>query len=183
MASEGKLDPVIGREKEIERIIQILSRRTKNNPVLIGEAGVGKTAVAEGLAQKIQEGNIPELLKDKRIVTLDLAGMVAGAKYRGEFEERLKNIMQEIKKDGNVILFIDEMHTIIGAGAAEGAIDASNILKPALAGEKSRQLEPPPWMSTESMWKRILHWSEDFSRLWWGACQGRNRADSLRPAG
>ncbi|HHT65906.1 MAG: ATP-dependent Clp protease ATP-binding subunit [Caldicoprobacterales bacterium] len=133
MASEGKLDPVIGREKEIERIIQILSRRTKNNPVLIGEAGVGKTAVAEGLAQKIQEGNIPELLKDKRIVTLDLAGMVAGAKYRGEFEERLKSIMQEIKKDGNVILFIDEMHTIIGAGAAEGAIDASNILKPALA--------------------------------------------------
>lgn len=133
MASEGKLDPVIGREKEIERIIQILSRRTKNNPVLIGEAGVGKTAVAEGLAQKIQEGNIPELLKDKRIVTLDLAGMVAGAKYRGEFEERLKNIMQEIRKAANVILFIDEMHTIIGAGAAEGAIDASNILKPALA--------------------------------------------------
>jgi ATP-dependent Clp protease ATP-binding subunit ClpC len=133
MASEGKLDPVIGREKEIERVIQILSRRTKNNPVLIGEAGVGKTAVAEGLAQKIQEGNIPELLKDKRIVTLDMAGMVAGAKYRGEFEERLKNIMAELRKAGNVILFIDEMHTIIGAGAAEGAIDASNILKPALA--------------------------------------------------
>ena len=133
MALEGKLDPVIGREKEIERIIQILSRRTKNNPVLIGEAGVGKTAVAEGLAQRIQEGNIPELLKDKRIVTLDLAGMVAGAKYRGEFEERLKNVMAEIKKTGNIILFIDEMHTIIGAGAAEGAIDASNILKPALA--------------------------------------------------
>jgi len=133
MASEGKLDPVIGREKEIERVIQILSRRTKNNPVLIGEAGVGKTAVAEGLAQKIQEGNVPELLKDKRIVTLDLAGMVAGAKYRGEFEERLKNIMAEIRKAGNIILFIDEMHTIIGAGAAEGAIDASNILKPALA--------------------------------------------------
>ncbi|HHY81206.1 MAG TPA: ATP-dependent Clp protease ATP-binding subunit [Clostridiales bacterium] len=133
MASEGKLDPVIGREKEIERVIQILSRRTKNNPVLIGEAGVGKTAVVEGLAQKIQEGNVPELLKDKRIVTLDLAGMVAGAKYRGEFEERLKNIMTEIRKAGNIILFIDEMHTIIGAGAAEGAIDASNILKPALA--------------------------------------------------
>ena len=133
MAAEGKLDPVIGREKEIERVIQILSRRTKNNPVLIGEAGVGKTAVAEGLAQKIQEGNIPALLKDKRIVTLDMAGMVAGAKYRGEFEERLKNIMAEIRKAGNVILFIDEMHTIIGAGAAEGAIDASNILKPALA--------------------------------------------------
>ncbi len=133
MASEGKLDPVIGREKEIERVVQILSRRTKNNPVLIGEAGVGKTAVAEGLAQMINEGKIPELLKDKRIVSLDLSGMVAGAKYRGEFEERLKNVMQEIIKAGNVILFIDEMHTIIGAGAAEGAIDASNILKPALA--------------------------------------------------
>ncbi len=133
MAAEGKLDPVIGRENEIQRIIQILSRRTKNNPVLIGEAGVGKTAVAEGLAQKIQEGNIPELLKDKRIVTLDLAGMVAGAKYRGEFEERLKTMMDEIRKTGDIILFIDEMHTIIGAGAAEGAIDASNILKPALA--------------------------------------------------
>ena len=133
MASEGKLDPVIGREKEIERVIQILSRRTKNNPVLVGEAGVGKTAVAEGLAQKIQEGNIPELLKGKRVVTLDLGGMVAGTKYRGEFEERLKTIMEEIRKAGNIILFIDEMHTIIGAGAAEGAIDASNILKPALA--------------------------------------------------
>ena len=133
MAEEGKLDPVIGRDKEIERVMQILCRRTKNNPVLIGEAGVGKTAVAEGLAQKIQEGNVPGLLKGKRIVTLDMAGMVAGAKYRGEFEERLKNIMAEIRKAGDVILFIDEMHTIIGAGAAEGAIDASNILKPALA--------------------------------------------------
>jgi ATP-dependent Clp protease ATP-binding subunit ClpC len=133
MASEGKLDPVIGREKEIERVMQILSRRTKNNPVLIGEAGVGKTAVAEGLAQRIQEGNVPELLKGKRIVTLDLPGMVAGAKYRGEFEERLKTIMAELRRTGDVILFIDEMHTIIGAGAAEGAIDASNILKPALA--------------------------------------------------
>jgi len=133
MASEGKLDPVIGREQEIERVVQILSRRTKNNPVLIGEAGVGKTAVAEGLAQRIIEGNIPEMLKNKRIVSLDLSGMVAGAKYRGEFEERLKNAMAEIRKAGNIILFIDEMHTIIGAGAAEGAIDASNILKPALA--------------------------------------------------
>ena len=133
MAAEGKLDPVIGRENEIQRVIQILSRRTKNNPVLIGEAGVGKTAIAEGLAQKIQEGNIPELLKGNRIVTLDLAGMVAGAKYRGEFEERLKSMMDEIRKTGDIILFIDEMHTIIGAGAAEGAIDASNILKPALS--------------------------------------------------
>jgi ATP-dependent Clp protease ATP-binding subunit ClpC len=133
MAREGKLDPVIGREKEIERVVQILSRRTKNNPVLIGEPGVGKTAVAEGLAQRIAEGNIPELLKGKRVVTLDLSGMVAGAKYRGEFEERLKSVMAEIKESKDIILFIDEMHTIIGAGAAEGAIDASNILKPALS--------------------------------------------------
>ncbi|MGB7606288.1 MAG: ATP-dependent Clp protease ATP-binding subunit [Lutisporaceae bacterium] len=133
MARDGKLDPVIGREKEIERIIQILSRRTKNNPVLIGDPGVGKTAIAEGLAQKIYEGNIPEILRGKRVVTLDVSSMVAGAKYRGEFEERLKNTMNEIREAKNVILFIDEMHTIIGAGAAEGAIDASNILKPALA--------------------------------------------------
>ncbi len=133
MAREDKLDPVIGREKEIERVIQILSRRTKNNPCLIGEPGVGKTAVAEGLAQKIVEGNIPEILKDKRVVSLDLSSMVAGAKYRGEFEERLKNVINEIIKAKNIILFIDELHTIIGAGGAEGAIDASNILKPALA--------------------------------------------------
>ncbi len=133
MAREDKFDPVIGRDKEIERVIQILSRRTKNNPCLIGEPGVGKTAIAEGLAQKITEGNIPEILKDKRVVTLDLSSMVAGAKYRGEFEERLKKALDEIRKAGNVILFIDEMHTIIGAGAAEGAIDASNILKPSLA--------------------------------------------------
>lgn len=133
MAREQKLDPIIGRDKEIERVIQILSRRTKNNPCLIGEPGVGKTAIAEGLAQKIIEGNVPELLKDKRVVTLDLSSMVAGAKYRGEFEERLKKALEEIRKAGNVIVFIDEMHTIIGAGAAEGAIDASNILKPLLA--------------------------------------------------
>ena len=132
-AKDGELDPVIGRQKEIERIIQILSRRTKNNPVLIGEPGVGKSAIAEGLAQKIVEGNIPELLKNKRVVTLDLAGMIAGTKYRGEFEERFKEAMNELKASGNVILFIDEMHTLIGAGAAEGAIDAANILKPALA--------------------------------------------------
>ncbi|WP_200800529.1 ATP-dependent Clp protease ATP-binding subunit [Proteiniborus sp. DW1] len=133
LAGEEKLDPVIGRDKEIERVIQVLSRRTKNNPCLIGEPGVGKTAVAEGLAQLINSGEVPELLKDKRVVTLDLASMVAGAKYRGEFEERLKKVMEEIREAKNIILFIDEMHTIIGAGAAEGAIDASNILKPALA--------------------------------------------------
>ncbi|NLY66483.1 MAG: ATP-dependent Clp protease ATP-binding subunit [Tissierellia bacterium] len=133
LAEEGKIDPVIGRSKEIERVIQILSRRTKNNPVLIGEPGVGKTAIAEGLAQKIVEGEVPEIIKDKRVVTLDLPGMLAGSKYRGEFEERLKGAMNELKENGNIILFIDELHTIIGAGAAEGAIDASNILKPMLA--------------------------------------------------
>ncbi len=133
LAREDKFDPVIGREKEIERVVQILSRRTKNNPCLIGEPGVGKTAIAEGLAQRIVKGDIPEILKDKRVFTLDISSMIAGAKYRGEFEERLKKAMEEITASGNVILFIDEMHTLIGAGAAEGAIDASNILKPALA--------------------------------------------------
>ena len=133
MAHENKFDPVIGRSKEIERVIQILSRRTKNNPCLIGEPGVGKTAVVEGLAQKIASGDVPELLKDKRLVTVDLSSMVAGAKYRGEFEERLKKAVEEVINAGNVVLFIDEIHTIVGAGSAEGAIDASNILKPSLA--------------------------------------------------
>ena len=133
LATDGKIDPVIGRAKEIERVVQVLSRRTKNNPVFIGEPGVGKTAIAEGLAQKIVEGQVPEIIKGKRVVTLDLPSMLAGAKYRGEFEERLKATMNELKEDGNVLLFIDELHTIIGAGAAEGAIDASNILKPVLA--------------------------------------------------
>ena len=132
-AADGKLDPIVGREQEIERIIQILSRRTKNNPCLIGEPGVGKTAIAEGLAEKIIAGEVPENLKNKRVVTLDVSSMVAGAKYRGDFEDRLKKSLQEIKKAGNVILFIDEIHTIVGAGAAEGAIDAANILKPLLA--------------------------------------------------
>ncbi len=133
LAEESKLDPVIGREKEIQRVIQILSRRTKNNPVLIGEPGVGKTAIVEGLAQRIADSTVPETLRDRRVVSLDLGAMVAGSKYRGEFEDRLKKVMDEIRRAGNVILFIDEMHTIIGAGAAEGAIDAANILKPALA--------------------------------------------------
>lgn len=133
LARKDKLDPVIGREKEIERVIQVLSRRTKNNPVLIGEPGVGKTAIAEGLAQRIIEGKVPETLKDKRVVTLDMSSLVAGSKYRGEFEERLKKVMDEVRQAENIILFIDEMHTLIGAGAAEGAIDAANILKPALA--------------------------------------------------
>ena len=132
-ARSGKLDPVIGREKEIQRVIQILSRRTKNNPVLIGEPGVGKTAIAEGLAQAIVAADVPEELLDKKILSLDLSGMVAGTKYRGEFEERIKNTLNEVKNAGNVILFIDELHTIVGAGSAEGAVDAANILKPALS--------------------------------------------------
>lgn len=133
LASNSELDPVIGRKEEIERVIQILCRRTKNNPVLIGEAGVGKTAIVEGLAQEIKAGNVPEILRDKRVITLDLALMVAGTKYRGQFEERIKAVMEEIRKAKNVILFIDEMHTIVGAGSAEGAMDASNIIKPALS--------------------------------------------------
>ncbi len=133
LASEGKLDPCVGRETEIERIMQILSRRTKNNPVLVGEPGVGKTAVVEGLAQRITSSEVPELLKNKQIYTLDLAALVAGSKYRGEFEERLKKVMKEITQRGDIILFIDELHNLVGAGAAEGAIDAASILKPALA--------------------------------------------------
>ncbi len=133
LAKKGEIDPVIGRQGEIERVIQVLCRRTKNNPVLIGEAGVGKTAIVEGLAQEIASGNVPELLRDKRVVTLDLALMVAGTKYRGQFEERIKAVMDEIRRTKNVILFIDELHTIVGAGSAEGAMDASNIIKPALS--------------------------------------------------
>src|SRR5205807_1361951 len=133
LAREGKADPVIGREKEIERVMQVLSRRTKNNPVLIGEPGVGKTAVVEGLAQCIVKGEVPETLKDKQLYTLDLGALVAGSRYRGDFEERLKKVLKEIRTRGDIILFIDELHTLVGAGAAEGAIDAASILKPMLA--------------------------------------------------
>ena len=133
LAKEGKLDPIIGRETETERVIQILARRQKNNPCLIGEPGVGKTAVVEGLAKRIADGNIPEMLRDKTIVAVDIPSMIAGAKYRGEFEERLKNVMTEVAKRPDIILFIDEIHTLVGAGAAEGALDAANILKPALS--------------------------------------------------
>ena len=132
-AAEGKLDPVIGREREIERVMQILSRRSKNNPVLIGEPGVGKTAVVEGLAQAIVSGNVPETLKDKQLYTLDLGSLIAGSRYRGDFEERLKKVTKEIRTRGDIITFIDEIHTLVGAGAAEGAIDAASILKPMLA--------------------------------------------------
>ncbi|MBP3342584.1 MAG: ATP-dependent Clp protease ATP-binding subunit, partial [Peptococcaceae bacterium] len=133
LVEQGKIDPVIGRDTEIERVIQVLCRRTKNNPALLGEPGVGKTAIAEGLAQRIVNGNVPELLRNKEVFTLDIGSMVAGARYRGDFEERLKKVMDEVKKDSNIILFIDEMHTLIGAGSAEGSLDAANILKPELA--------------------------------------------------
>ena len=128
MARAGKIDPIIGREKEIERVIQILSRRTKNNPALIGEPGIGKTAIAEGLARRIVSGDVPDTLANKRLVTLDIGSLVAGTKYRGEFEERLKKVVEEIKLSGDCVLFIDELHTLVGAGAAEGAVDAANIL-------------------------------------------------------
>src|SRR6185295_1560167 len=140
-AKEGKLDPVIGRDTEIRRVIQVLSRRTKNNPVLIGEPGVGKTAIVEGLAQRIVAGDVPESLRDKRLVSLDLGAMVAGAQYRGQFEERLKSVLEEIKSsDGQVITFLDELHTVVGAGKGEGSMDAGNMLKPMLARGELRMV-------------------------------------------
>ena len=165
-ARSGKLDPVIGRYKEIERVIQILSRRTKNNPALIGEPGVGKTAIVEGLAHRIVSGDVPETLEGKRLITLDIGSLVAGTKYRGEFEERLKKVIEEIKTAGNCILFIDEFHTIVGAGAAEGAVDAANILKPHWPEVNSRPSAPPLWMITANMLSEMRLWN-GVSSLYW----------------
>lgn len=165
MVRQGKIDPVIGRENEIERVIQVLCRRTKNNPALLGEPGVGKTAIAEGLAQRIVDGKVPELLKDKEVFTLDMGSLVAGSKYRGDFEERLKKIMDEVKADKNIILFIDEMHTLIGAGSAEGSLDAANILKPELAVAIFSASVPLLWMNTANILKKMLLWNGGSSRL------------------
>ena len=165
LAKQGKLDPVIGREHEIERAIQILCRRTKNNPVLIGEAGVGKTAIVEGFAQRVIEGNIPELLAERRIVVLDLAMMVAGTKYRGQFEERIKAVMNEVRRAKNTILFIDELHTLVGAGGAEGALTPRMFLSPPSLVVKSSVLVQPHWMNTANTLKRIR--STGVSNLSW----------------
>jgi ATP-dependent Clp protease ATP-binding subunit ClpB len=155
VARKGKVDPVIGRDEEIRRVVQVLSRRTKNNPVLIGEPGVGKTAIAEGLAQRIVQGDVPESLKDRRLISLDIGAMIAGAKYRGEFEDRLKAVLREVSEaDGEIIVFIDELHTIVGAGAAEGAADAANMLKPALArGERPSSDASSPSSSANPAWR------------------------------
>ena len=164
LAREGKLDPVVGRSQEIERVIQILSRRTKNNPCLIGEPGVGKTAIAEGLAQRIALGIVPETIRDKRVVVLDLSGMVAGSKYRGEFEERIKRVVKEVTDNENILLFIDELHTIIGAGGAEGALDASNILKPSLSRGEIQLIGATTLEEYRKYIEKMPHWSAVSSR-------------------
>jgi ATP-dependent Clp protease ATP-binding subunit ClpC len=169
LARDHKLDPVIGREKEIERVMQVLSRRTKNNPVLIGEPGVGKTAIVEGLAQRIVADDVPETLTGKQLYTLDLGALVAGSRYRGDFEERLKKVLKEIRTRGDIVLFIDELHTLVGAGAAEGAIDAASILKPMLARASSRPSAPPPSTSTASTSRRTPPSSGGSSRSRWSS--------------
>jgi len=163
----GKLDPIIGRDKEIERVSQILSRRKKNNPILIGEPGVGKSAIAEGLALRISQKKVARNLFSKRVVSLDLGSLVAGTKYRGQFEERMKALMTELEKSPDVILFIDEIHTIIGAGGASGSLDASNMFKPALArGEIQCIGATTHWMNTVNLLKRMVRLTEGFRRLW-----------------
>lgn len=164
MAEEGRLDPVVGRDKEIARLIQILSRRTKNNPCLVGEPGVGKTAIVEGLAQRIVTGMVPDTVKDKRVVVLDLSGMVAGSKYRGEFEERIRNVIDEVREQQGILLFIDEIHTIIGAGGAEGALDASNILKPSLSRGEIQLIGATTLEEYRKYIEKMLHWSGVSSR-------------------
>ena len=165
-ARAGKLDPVVGRQREIERVIQILSRRTKNNPALIGEPGVGKTAIVEGLAQRISSGDVPETLIGKRLLTLDIGSLVAGTKYRGEFEERLKKIIEEVKTSGNCVLFIDELHTLVGAGAAEGAVDAANILKPSLSRGELQTIGATTMDEYRSILSEMRLWSGGSSQLW-----------------
>ena len=160
MARTGKLDPVIGRDEEIRRVLQILSRRTKNNPILVGEAGVGKTAIAEGIARRIVDGDVPENLRSKQIFSLDMGALVAGAKYKGEFEERLKAVVQEVTaSEGEILLFIDEIHTLVGAGKGEGAMDAANILKPALARGSSAPSARRPSTNTRSISNRTRRWN------------------------
>ena len=179
-ARDGKLDPVIGRDEEIRRVIQVLSRRTKNNPVLIGEPGVGKTAIVEGLANRIVEGDVPEGLKGKRVVALDLGSMVAGAKYRGEFEERLKAVLKEITDaEGEVVTFIDELHTIVGAGAAEGAMDAGQMIKPhARPGRAAPDRRHHPRRVPQAPSRRTPRWSAGSSRCSWASRRSRTPSPS-----